>query len=375
MNVVDICKMLVRSASVTPNDATIQLRLKKLLAPWLSECHQWECQGVTNSLFILGQQGPLFLWAGHTDVVPEGSLSDWIHPPFSAHVEYPWLYGRGAQDMKGNLAAMISSTMQYMQNHNHSNIRIGFALTSDEEGPAQFGTKDIVTKMQKLHLNAKWCVVGEPTSDQQLGDQLKNGRRGSCTLQLTINNQPGHVAYTDIQQNAAHQLTHVIHKILNHKWPQHPSFPPIKIHVVHLNCQSTATNVTPTEACAIINFRYPDGMSSQSIIDVIRCFMPHNAHKIDTICDHQPFFFEYSEWHEQLKKIIFDHTGVNTLMTTNGGTSDGRYLQNVCEQLIEFGSCNDRIHQTNERINLNDLETLVKIYHDFLCQAHQTSAS
>ena len=375
MSVLELCQALIQKESITPHDRNCQSLLRKEIQPWLTLQHQWQDHGVTNSLWVIGHSGPLFLWAGHTDVVPPGNTALWQHPPFSGHIDQEHIHGRGAQDMKGSLAAMTTATQRFCQHVTEPKIRIGFAITSDEEGDAKFGTQSIVEKMKHLGLRARWCMVGEPTSVNTLGDQLKNGRRGSCTLSVTISMPQKHVAYTPMNQNPGHAMAQLISSLQNRQWPKHPSFPQLSMHVVQLDCQSVANNVTPESSHATLNFRYPSHITADDIIQVIETQLANLPHHIHLMSNNIPFYFEPSKWHQELAKIIALKTETTPQFTCDGGTSDGRYLQFVSDDLVEFGPLNDRIHQTNERASIQTLKMLEDLYFDVLMTTNQMCAN
>ena len=324
---------------------------------------------VRNLWLRRGTRGPLFVFAGHTDVVPTGPEGHWAHPPFSGEVIDGMLHGRGAADMKGSLAAMVTACQRFVQacpNHPGS---IALLLTSDEEGPAVDGTVRVIDALSARNEMIDWCVVGEPTSSERLGDTVKNGRRGSLGGTLTVRGIQGHVAYPHLADNPIHRLSRIVSDLCATHWDDgNEYFPATTFQVSNIEGGTGATNVVPGDAQAKFNLRFCPDSSPSSLKERIESVCKCHAESFEI--DWSPLGLPYqtlpgtllSAAEESVKEI----TGHPPRLSTDGGTSDGRFIAPTGAQVVELGPLNRTIHQVNEVVNADDLDTLSEVYEKVL---------
>lgn len=365
---------LIKRPSVTPEDAGCQTLMRERL-----EAIGFTCQtlvfgegneAVENLWAVRGEQGPILCFAGHTDVVPTGPEENWQTPPFEPTIKDGVLYGRGAADMKGSLAAMITSCEAFIAaNPNHPG-RIAFLITADEEGPSINGTVKVVEHLQSQGITVDWCLVGEPSSTNQVGDIIKNGRRGSLGGILTIHGKQGHVAYPHLAKNPVHTFAPALTELVNEHWDNgNDFFPATSFQISNIQAGTGATNVIPGSAEVIFNFRF----STELTADILKT-------RVETILDkHQldydlswnlsgnPFLTAEGELVDATIKAIKTSTGRDTELSTAGGTSDGRFIAPTGTQVVELGPVNATIHQIDECVLADDLDTLSEIYEQVLC--------
>ena len=309
------------------------------------------------------------MFAGHTDVVPPGPLESWRSPPFSPSIRYDKLYGRGACDMKGAIAAFIVAVENFINKQKEFKGSLIIALTSDEEGNADFGTKEIIKKIQQNSWPIKYCLIGEPTSTQTLGDGIKIGRRGSLNGFATIKSKQGHVAYAKQNTNVIHKITPVMEKLQQIKFPHaNPHFPNTSFHITYINSGDGTTNVVPENLDLQFNFRYPDNVSSTSIMKKVnQCFNSLDCHyEIKWHHSAKPYYHKPDLLTQTLTEIIKEQLNITPELNTKGGTSDGRFLTDLGCQIAEFGLNNKTIHQVNENVKVQDIIDLSKIYEQTL---------
>ena len=365
----DFARNLIRQPSVTPDDAGCQDLIAEALQPAGFKAEFLTYGEVRNVWLRRGQVDPLLVFAGHTDVVPTGPIEQWHYPPFSATVQDGILHGRGAADMKGSLAAMVTACQQFVVNHPNHRGSIALLITSDEEGPANNGTVKVVEMLCDREEIIDWCVVGEPTSREQTGDVIKNGRRGSLGGKLTIQGVQGHVAYPHLADNPIHRAADIVTRLTAQTWDEgNEFFPPTTFQVSNLNSGTGASNVIPAQAELDFNLRYSPESSVESIKERVNalCQQVCTDYEIDWSRPHLPFQTQPGELVDAASAAIYAVTGLTTDLSTEGGTSDGRFIAPTGAQVIELGPVNRTIHQINEQVAVADLETLAIIYQKIL---------
>ena len=361
----DMVKDLIARPSVTPDDQACQQQIIARLAPLGFKAETFEQGGVTNVWLRRGTARPLVVFAGHTDVVPTGPLEQWQSNPFEPTIREGRLYGRGAADMKSSLAGFTIAIEEFVeQNPNHTGS-IALLLTSDEEGPAVHGTVIVCNALKARNEVLDYCIVGEPTSSKQIGDTIKNGRRGSLSAKLTIMGKQGHVAYPHLAKNPVHLFAPALAVLTQIAWDNgNEYFPPTTMQVSNYHSGTGASNVVPGQAVIDFNFRFSTASTPESlkqrVIDVLEAHQV--PYQIEWSLSGSPFLTPRGELSEALTSAIQSETGLTTELSTTGGTSDGRFIASICPQVIEFGPCNESIHQVNENIVVNDLNPLKNIY-------------
>lgn len=365
----DFARNLIRQPSLTPDDAGCQDLIAEALQPAGFKAEFLTYGEVRNVWLRRGQVDPLLVFAGHTDVVPTGPIEQWHYPPFSATVQDGILHGRGAADMKGSLAAMVTACQQFVVNHPNHRGSIALLITSDEEGPATNGTVKVVEMLCDREEIIDWCVVGEPTSREQTGDVIKNGRRGSLGGKLTIQGVQGHVAYPHLADNPIHRAAEIVTRLTAQTWDEgNEFFPPTTFQVSNLNSGTGASNVIPAQAELDFNLRYSPESSIESIKERVNalCQQVWTDYEIDWSRPNLPFQTQPGELVDAASAAIYAVTGLTTDLSTEGGTSDGRFIAPTGAQVIELGPVNRTIHQINEQVAVADLETLAIIYQKIL---------
>ena len=365
----EFARTLIRQASVTPEDAGCQDLIAEALQPAGLKPDFLTYGEVRNVWLRRGQVHPLLVFAGHTDVVPTGPIEKWHHPPFDAVVQDNILHGRGAADMKGSLAAMVTGCLQFVANHPDHRGSIALLLTSDEEGPAVNGTVKVVEVLCNRKEIIDWCIVGEPTSREQTGDVIKNGRRGSLGGKLTIHGVQGHVAYPHLADNPIHRAADIVTRLATQTWDEgNEFFPPTTFQVSNLNSGTGATNVIPGQAEIDFNFRYSPESTVESIKKRVNalCQQVWTNYEIDWSKPNLPFQTQSGELVDAVSAAIYAVTGLTTELSTEGGTSDGRFIATTGAQVIELGPVNRTIHQIDEQVAVADLDKLASIYQKLL---------
>jgi succinyl-diaminopimelate desuccinylase len=360
---------LIRRQSVTPDDAGCQALMMDRLARLGFRCTPLRFGDVENFWAVRGDSGPLLVFAGHTDVVPTGPESGWDSPPFEPTLREGMLYGRGAADMKGSLAAMLVACEDFVSAHPRHRGRIGFLITADEEGPAHDGTVKVVDYLQQQGETIDWCLVGEPSSSVQLGDVVKNGRRGSLGAVLTVRGVQGHIAYPQLADNPIHRVLPALHALTCQVWDQgNAFFPATSLQISNINSGTGATNVIPGELQAMFNFRFSTEVTADDLIRRTEHLL--QAHKLDYTLDWQlsgePFLTPAGSLVEAVVESIRAETGLNTELSTAGGTSDGRFIAPTGAQVVELGPVNATIHKRNECVLAADLPRLARLYRGVL---------
>ena len=369
----ELAQQLVRRPSVTPDDAGCQLILAKRLQACGFDCEDLRFGVVDNLWATRGSRGPLIVFAGHTDVVPTGPETQWKHPPFAAEVEDGMLFGRGAADMKGSIAAMVTAVERFAQQHPQHQGRIGFLITSDEEGPAHDGTIRVIETLGERNIQINYCLIGEPSSSARLGDVIKVGRRGSINATLTITGKQGHIAYPQLANNAIHLAAPLINELINLKWDQgNEHFPPSTFQISNLSAGTGASNVVPAHADIQFNLRFSPELTVDEIKTRVEACcsrwqesMAFEYH-IEWALSGLPFQTYYAELVQAVETAIEQTIGLKPDLSTSGGTSDGRFIAPSGAQVVEFGPLNATIHQVNECVSVTDLDVLSATYEQIL---------
>lgn len=364
---------LIERPSVTPEDAGCQAIMRQRL-----EAQGFHCETlifgegedtVENLWAVRGDSGPILCFAGHTDVVPTGPAEQWKFPPFQPTIDNDMLYGRGAADMKGSLAAMITACESFLEQHQDHQGRIAFLITADEEGPAINGTVKVVEHLQQQGTLIDWCLVGEPSSTNIVGDVIKNGRRGSLGAVLTVKGQQGHVAYPHLADNPIHRLAPALAELSAEHWDNgNDFFPATSFQVSNLNGGTGATNVIPGTVEMVFNFRFSTELTAETLISRTEAILDKHElnYDINWKLSGQPFLTAEGNLVAATVSAIEDITGRSTELSTAGGTSDGRFIAPTGSQVVELGPVNATIHQVDECIAADDLNTLHRIYQQIL---------
>lgn len=366
---IDLCKNLIERESVTPFDAGCQELIAHRLSALGFHNENMPFEEVTNLWSIRGDARPVFLFAGHTDVVPAGNLNKWHTPPFQATEKNGYLYGRGAADMKASLAAMIVATERFVQVHPEHKGAIAFLITSDEEGPFVNGTVRVVETLQRRQQPVDYCIVGEPSSTNQLGDVIKIGRRGSITGELTIHGTQGHVAYPHLASNAIHRALPVLHSLAETVWDEgNAHFPATSFQIANFNSGTGAGNVIPGEAHVDFNLRYSTELDAEAIKDRIGAQLDEANIEYDIIWKNNgdPFLTKEGHFVTSAQAAIKAICDIDSETSTAGGTSDGRFIAKMGCDIVELGPVNATIHKVNECVKVEDIVKLTKIYERIL---------
>lgn len=360
-----LSRQLIQKASVTPDDAGCLPLLAERLAASGFSAEYLPFEDVANAWIRKGTQAPLFVFAGHTDVVPSGPPEQWTHPPFAAEVANGELHGRGAADMKTGIAAMVIACEEFIREHPDHQGSIAFLLTSDEEGAAVNGTVKVVEHLQKNHINIDYCLVGEPSSTDTVGDVIKNGRRGSLSAHLTVIGKQGHVAYPHLAINPIHMLADLLSELAAIEWDQgNEHFPATTFQVSNLQAGSGVDNVIPASAQAWFNFRFCTEITDKDIQQRVEQIIKSKniQYEITWRLSGRPFLTPEGRLVDACRRAIKTITGIDTQLSTGGGTSDGRFIAPTGAEVVELGVTNATIHQIDERTNIAELNQLKNIY-------------
>jgi len=366
-----IAKKLIEKKSVTPDDSGCQEYIKNELSKFNFVHQNIDIENVNNIWIKKGSKKPLIVFAGHTDVVPPGNIDEWETDPFKPEIKNNILYGRGASDMKSSIAAMVSAAQRFVENNPNHNGSIGFLLTSDEEGPAKYGTKKVIEKFKKDNIDIDYCIVGEPTSSEVFGDTIKNGRRGSITGNLKVLGIQGHIAYPDSAKNPIHYVGDLINKLNNFEWDNgNKYFPKTSFQISSIKSASVASNMIPGSVDIIFNLRFSNELTQEiikrkfkEILSDLNC-----EYEIFWNCSAEPFITNEGHLTKILQDTIKETININSILSTTGGTSDARFISKHAKETIEFGPLNKTAHKVNENISLENLANLEKIYYNVLCK-------
>lgn len=364
-----LCCELIRHPSVTPDDAGCQALMMDRLAALGFSCTALRFGEVDNFWAERGNDGPILVFAGHTDVVPTGPVEQWHNPPFEPTLVEGSLYGRGAADMKGSLAAMVVACEEFVDQHPDHPGRIGFLITSDEEGDAIDGTVKVMDYLQQQGNPIDWCLVGEPSSSASLGDVIKNGRRGSLGAVLTVNGIQGHIAYPQLADNPIHRALPALAALTAEVWDRgNEFFPPTSLQISNINGGTGVTNVIPGTLQVLFNFRFSTEVTDTVLRERTQAILDAHAldYDIKWSLSGQPFLTPSGELVEAAVSSIAAVTGLATELSTSGGTSDGRFIAPSGAQVVEVGPINASIHKLNENVLAADLPRLADIYRGIL---------
>jgi len=365
----DLCTELIARRSVSPKDEGCQLILAARLEAMGFTVENMPFGEVSNLWARRGTEGPLVCLAGHTDVVPPGDSAQWQSEPFSATVRDGYLYGRGAADMKGSIAAMITACERFVADNGEIKGSIAFLITSDEESIAVDGTRKVIETLQSRGEKIEYCVVGEPSSSEALGDVIRNGRRGSLNGTLTVHGKEGHVAYPDLANNPVHRFMPALAELCAQTWDQgNEYFPPTSFQLSNIHAGEGTNNVIPGEMTALFNFRFSSEVTAEDLMEKTESIF--NAHYENYTLEWQlsgnPFITAEGVLTDAVSRAIESVTGLTTQLSTSGGTSDGRFIAPTGAEVVEIGPCNRTIHKVNECVSVADLEDLSRIYQGIL---------
>ncbi|WP_335904325.1 succinyl-diaminopimelate desuccinylase [Shewanella algae] len=369
LQVLELAKELISRASVTPLDEGCQALMAERLAKLGFANESMVFEDTTNLWSRRGTQGPVFCFAGHTDVVPPGDLANWHTQPFEPVVIDDYLHGRGAADMKGSLAAMVVATERFVTAHPHHQGSIAFLITSDEEGPFINGTTRVIDTLEARNEKITWALVGEPSSTLKLGDVVKNGRRGSLTGNLVVKGIQGHVAYPHLADNPVHKAAPALAELAAMQWDKgNAFFPPTSFQIANINGGTGASNVIPGELKVMFNFRYSTEVTAEELIKRVENILDAHGlnYELGWIFNGLPFLTGDGPLLEATRQAIKEVTGSDTDPQTSGGTSDGRFIAPTGAQVIELGPVNATIHKVNECVKVADLELLAQCYQRIL---------
>ncbi len=360
---------LIRRPSVTPEDAGCQALMAERLAAIGFRIEEMPFGEVANLWARRGDDGPLFCFAGHTDVVPTGPVEQWDTDPFEPTIRDGRLFGRGACDMKGSLAAMITAAEAFVGDHSDHRGSIAFLITSDEEGPSVDGTRRVVERLEQRGEKIHFALVGEPSARERLGDTIKNGRRGSLNGVLRVQGKQGHVAYPHLAKNPFHACVDALAALCAEVWDQgNDHFPPTSFQIANLNMGTGAENLIPGQLEAQFNLRFSTELDPETIQARVRAILDAGDfdYALDWRLSGNPFLTPAGELVAASRASIAAVTGIQTQLSTSGGTSDGRFIGPTGAQVVELGPVNATIHQVNECVGVAELDELSEIYRGIL---------
>lgn len=365
----ELAKDLISRPSLTPEDSGCQALIAERLSNIGFKIENMRFGETDNLWARRGTEGPLFAFAGHTDVVPAGPEENWKFPPFEPTIDKGILYGRGTADMKGSIASMLVACERFIKQNPDHNGSIAFLITSDEEGPAHDGTVKVVETLEARNEKIDWCLVGEPSSTNNVCDVIKNGRRGSLGCTLKVKGKQGHVAYPHLAKNPIHEFAPVLKVLVETEWDQgNEFFPPTTFQVSNIHSGTGVTNVIPGECEIIFNFRFSTAITDSQIRERVETILnEHNVdYEINWALSGQAFITGRGELVSATQRAIKDVCGIDSELSTAGGTSDGRFIAPTGAQVVELGPLNATIHQVNECVAVADLDTLSDVYENIL---------
>ncbi len=364
----ELAKQLINLPSISPDDGGCQDLIANRLNTMGFTVNAMPFDDVSNLWATLGDSGPMLVLAGHTDVVPTGAPSEWLHPPFTATEDGGFLYGRGAADMKSSLAAMITATERLLSERPLKG-RLGFLITSDEEAKAINGTRRVMTEFTKQGISFDYCLVGEPSSTDTLGDTIKIGRRGSLNGKLTVIGVKGHVAYPHLALNPIHKAMPALAELIDVRWDEgNQYFPPTSFQISNIQGGGGANNVLPETLTLDFNLRFSTELTAQRIRDQVESVLNTHGVKFDIEwhLSGEPFITRETDFIDAVSDCINEVQGFHPERSTSGGTSDGRFIAPTGVQVVELGPCNATIHKINERVRISDIDKLEEIYYKIL---------
>lgn len=363
--ILNLAKALIACPSITPDDHGCQTIIADYLTPLGFHCEHLRFGDTDNLWARMGDKAPLFVFAGHTDVVPTGPETDWTSPPFKPEVRGDYLYGRGACDMKSAIAAMMIATANFIKANPTFPGSIAFLITSDEEGPAKNGTQKVIAELQQRGIKIDYCVIGEPSTDKQVGDQIRVGRRGSLHGKLTVHGKQGHVAHPHLAKNPIHDATLALHELAQTAWDNgNEHFPPTTFQITNVHSGTGVTNVIPGHLETLFNFRFSTAITKDELKQrVENIFKQHNlTFDIHWSIGGEPFLTAQGKLITATQAAIKEITGLTVKLSTGGGTSDGRFIAPTGAEVVELGVSHATAHQVDECVNVSDLILLEKIY-------------
>lgn len=368
-NTLELAKELIARRSLTPHDAGCQEMLIQRLEKQGFEIQKIRCGEVDNLWARRGSTSPVVCFAGHTDVVPTGPLEKWESDPFTPTIRDGKLYGRGAADMKSSLAAFITAIEAFVTAHPQHRGSIGVLITSDEEGIAVDGTVKVVEALKARGETLDYCIVGEPTCTEKLGDTIKNGRRGSLSGNLTVKGVQGHIAYPHLAKNPIHLIAPALAELSQTVWDQgNEYFPPTTWQVSNIHSGTGANNVIPGELEAVFNFRFSSASTVESLKSRMHEILDGHgiSYSLQWFAPSQPYLTQRGDLVDAVNRAVKSVTGVTPQLSTSGGTSDGRFISEICPHVVELGPLNATIHKLNECIAVDEIEKLSEIYRQIL---------
>ncbi|WP_427912215.1 succinyl-diaminopimelate desuccinylase [Ramlibacter sp. MMS24-I3-19] len=372
MQTLYLAEQLIARRSVTPDDGGCQQLLRQRLEPLGFACETIASGPDSFRVTNLWAKRPArrtdartVVFAGHTDVVPTGPLDQWTSDPFVPSHRDGKLYGRGAADMKTSIAAFVVAVEEFIAAHPDPSIGIALLITSDEEGPSVDGTVVVCQQLQQRGERLDWCIVGEPSSVERVGDMIKNGRRGSLSGKLTVRGVQGHIAYPQLAKNPIHLVMPALAELASISWDQgNAFFPPTSFQCSNIHAGTGATNVIPGALVVDFNFRFSTESTPEGLRARVHQVLDRHAldYQLDWVLGGQPFLTTPGELVGAMQQAIRSETGIETELSTTGGTSDGRFISRICPQVVEFGPVNATIHKIDEHVRVADLEPLKNIY-------------
>jgi succinyl-diaminopimelate desuccinylase len=361
----ELAEMLIARRSVTPADEGCQQLIGERLAALGFSLEPLRFGTVENLWARRGSAGPVFCFAGHTDVVPTGPLEEWRSDPFVPSIRDGVLYGRGAADMKTGLAAMVTATEEFVRVHPRHQGTVSFLITSDEEGPSVDGTRRVTETLVSRGERIDWCVVGEPSSEETIGDTIKVGRRGSLSGRLTVHGVQGHVAYPQLAENPVHTLAPALAELTRHVWDEGTEhFQPTTFQISNLNAGTGAPNVIPGELKARFNLRYSPVQTLERLKSTVEEILRRHGvrYSLEWYLSGEPFYTPPGRLSDAVGEAVARVTGSRPRLSTGGGTSDGRFIAPLGAQVVELGVVNSTIHKVNECVRVGDLDALHRMY-------------
>ncbi|MCW2474617.1 MULTISPECIES: succinyl-diaminopimelate desuccinylase [unclassified Symbiopectobacterium] len=362
--VLELAQQLIKRPSLSPRDEGCQALLIERLKAVGFTIEKMDF-GDTENLWAWRGEGKTLAFAGHTDVVPSGDASRWQHPPFEPTLRDGFLYGRGAADMKGSVAAMVVAAERFVQANPHHQGRLAFLITSDEEASAVNGTVKVVEALIARNERLDYCLVGEPSSTSKLGDVVKNGRRGSITANLTVHGVQGHVAYPHLADNPVHRAMEALNELVVTEWDQgNAFFPPTSMQIANINAGTGSNNVIPGELVVQFNFRFSTELTDEVIKARVAALLDRHQlnYTLNWNLSGQPFLTPPGDLVDAVVTAVEHYSEITPELLTNGGTSDGRFIAQMGAQVVELGPVNATIHKVDECVSAADLQLLSRIY-------------
>jgi len=366
--IIELTSNLIARESVTPEDAGCQAMLSERLQAKGFKCEQLDFVDVKNLFVTHGRERPVMIFLGHTDVVPPGPRDQWLSDPFKPEIRDGYLYGRGAADMKGSVAAFVLALEKFVEKHPNHPGTIGMLITSDEEGDAIHGVRNVAEYFKTVNQHIDYCITGEPSSIDKFGDLLRVGRRGTLSGTLKVKGIQGHVAYPERARNPIHDAMAPLAELSARAWDDgYPEFPPSSFQISNINAGTGANNVIPGECTVLFNFRYNPGWKTDDLIQEVHtvCDLHCLDYEIAWHRGGEPFLTRDGRLRKAVRETIIARLGITPLENTGGGTSDARFIAPMGAEVVEMGPINASIHKVNERVAISELEQLPDLYCEF----------